>query len=80
MKKKNVVLNGEVGDIKGEKEMKEKVGEKVMIIKQKEKRDKSKKMIGGNGDYVWEKGKLNKKKDVEKEKWLIKGGEEEEEL
>ncbi len=70
----HVVFNGRVGALTGENALKAKVGETVLILHSTATRDTRPHLIGGHGDYVWERGKFDNPPKVDQETWLIAGG------
>ncbi len=70
----HVVFNGAVGSMTGEKAMKARVGETVLIVHAQANRDTRPHLIGGHGDYVWETGKFNNPPEKDIETWFIRGG------
>jgi nitrite reductase (NO-forming) len=70
----HVVFNGGVGSLTGEKAMKAKVGETVLIVHSQANRDTRPHIIGGHGDYVWEQGKFSNPPAKDLETWFVRGG------
>ncbi|WP_274628615.1 copper-containing nitrite reductase [Arvimicrobium flavum] len=70
----HVVFNGKVGALTGERAMKAKVGETVLIVHSQANRDTRPHLIGGHGDYVWEEGKFANPPAKDLETWFIRGG------
>ncbi len=70
----HVVFNGAAGSMTGDKAMKAKVGENVLIIHAQANRDSRPHLIGGHGDYVWEHGKFGNAPQTDFETWFIRGG------
>jgi nitrite reductase (NO-forming) len=70
----HVVFNGAVGALTGDKALKAKVGDNVLIIHAQANRDSRPHLIGGHGDYVWEHGKFGNAPDTDYETWFIRGG------
>ncbi|MDE2384458.1 MAG: nitrite reductase, copper-containing [Alphaproteobacteria bacterium] len=70
----HVVFNGAVGSLTGDKAMKAKVGDNVLIIHAQANRDSRPHLIGGHGDYVWEHGKFGNAPQTDFETWFIRGG------
>ncbi len=70
----HVVFNGKVGALTGENALKAKVGETVLIVHSQANRDTRPHLIGGHGDYVWEKGKFANPPAKDLETWFIRGG------
>ncbi|MEZ4814306.1 MAG: copper-containing nitrite reductase [Bdellovibrionota bacterium] len=70
----HIVLNGKVGALTGDNAMKAKVGETVLIVHSQANRDTRPHLIGGHGDFVWERGSFNDKPETDLETWFIAGG------
>ncbi len=70
----HVVFNGHVGALTGKGAMKANVGETVLIVHSQANRDSRPHLIGGHGDYVWEKGKFTNPPAKDLETWFIRGG------
>ena len=70
----HVVFNGAVGALTGDKALKAKVGDNVLIIHAQANRDSRPHLIGGHGDYVWEHGKFGNAPQTDFETWFIRGG------
>ncbi|MGE0846148.1 MAG: copper-containing nitrite reductase [Flavobacteriaceae bacterium] len=70
----HVVFNGAKGALTGDRAMKAKVGETVLIVHSQANRDTRPHMIGGHGDYVWEAGKFANPPARNLETWFIRGG------
>ena len=51
-----------------------KVGETVLFIHSQANRDTRPHLIGGHGDYVWERGSFNDPPQTNLETWFIAGG------
>jgi nitrite reductase (NO-forming) len=58
----------------GDAALKAKVGETVLIIHSQANRDSRPHLIGGHGDYVWERGKFSDPPLHDLETWFIAGG------
>ena len=58
----------------GEKAMTAKVGETIMIYHSQANRQSFPHLIGGHGDYVWERGNLADAPAQDLETWMIAGG------
>jgi nitrite reductase (NO-forming) len=69
-----VVFNGSKGALTGENAMTAKVGETVMFIHSSANRDSRPHLIGGHGDYVWERGKFSNPPAKDLETWFVAGG------
>lgn len=70
----HVVFNGAVGALTGDKAMKAKVGENVLVVHSTPNRDTRPHIIGGHGDYVWESGKFENAPSLGLETWKVAGG------
>ncbi|MCP4006816.1 MAG: nitrite reductase, copper-containing [bacterium] len=70
----HVVFNGAVGAITGDAAMKAKVGEMVLFVHSQANRDTRPHLIGGHGDYVWERGNIADAPATDLETWFIAGG------
>lgn len=70
----HVVFNGSVGALTGKGALKAKVGETVLFVHSQANRDSRPHLIGGHGDYVWEKGKFSNPPAKDLETWFIRGG------
>ncbi len=70
----HVVFNGAVGALTGDRALKAKVGDNVLIIHAQANRDSRPHLIGGHGDYVWEHGKFGNAPQTDFETWFIRGG------
>jgi nitrite reductase (NO-forming) len=70
----HVVFNGRKGALTGENAMTAKVGETVLFIHSSANRDTRPHLIGGHGDYVWERGKFTNAPATDLETWFVAGG------
>jgi nitrite reductase (NO-forming) len=70
----HVVFNGAVGALTGENALKAKVGETVLFIHSQANRDTRPHLIGGHGDYVWQRGSFADPPETNLETWFIPGG------
>lgn len=70
----HVVFNGSVGSLTGDKALRAKVGETVLMVHAQANRDTRPHLIGGHGDFVWEMGKFNNPPARDLETWFIRGG------
>ncbi|MCJ8322313.1 MAG: nitrite reductase, copper-containing [Rhizobiales bacterium] len=68
------VFNGAVGAITGDNAMTASVGETVLFLHSQANRDTRPHLIGGHGDYVWEKGNFGDDPMTNLETWAIPGG------
>ena len=69
-----VVFNGSVGALTGDNALKAKVGETVLFVHSQANRDSRPHLIGGHGDYVWERGSFADTPETNLETWFIAGG------
>ena len=70
----HVVFNGAVGALTGDNSLTAKVGETVFFIHSQANRDTRPHLIGGHGDYVWERGSFHDPPLTDQETWFIAGG------
>jgi nitrite reductase (NO-forming) len=70
----HIVFNGRVGALTGDNAMKASVGEKVLFIHSQANYDTRPHLIGGHGDFVWERGSFNDAPQTGLETWFIAGG------
>jgi nitrite reductase (NO-forming) len=70
----HIVFNGKVGSLTGENAMTAKVGETVLILHSQANYDTRPHLIGGHGDYVWERGAFDNTPKQGLETWFIPGG------
>lgn len=70
----HVVFNGAVGALTGDNAMTASVGETVLLIHSQANRDTRPHLIGGHGDYVWERGNFRDPPMTDLETWFIAGG------
>ncbi len=70
----HIVFNGKVGALTGDNSMKAKVGESVLFVHSQANYDTRPHLIGGHGDYVWERGSFTDKPQTGLETWSIVGG------
>jgi nitrite reductase (NO-forming) len=70
----HVVFNGAVGALTGDSAMTSSVGETILLIHSQANRDTRPHLIGGHGDYVWERGNFNDAPHTGIETWFIAGG------
>lgn len=68
------VFNGAVGALTGDKALRSKVGNTVLMIHNQANRDTRPHLIGGHGNFVWEAGSFNDAPATNYETWLIRGG------
>ena len=70
----HIVFNGVTGALQGDGKLTANVGENVLIVHSQANRDSYPHLIGGHGDYVWERGSFNNPPDVDLETWAIAAG------
>lgn len=70
----HVVFNGAVGALTGDNAMTASVGETVLLIHAQANRDSRPHLIGGHGDWVWERGSFRDPPLTNLETWFIAGG------
>ncbi len=70
----HIVFNGVTGALQGEGQLTANVGENVLIIHSQANRQSYPHLIGGHGDYVWERGDFNSPPRVDLESWVIAAG------
>ena len=70
----HIVFNGVAGALQGDGQLTANVGENVLIIHSQANRQSYPHLIGGHGDYVWERGGLNSPPRVDLETWVIAAG------
>lgn len=70
----HIVFNGKVGALTGEGALTAAVGETVMFVHSQANYDTRPHIIGGHGDYVWERGSFDDAPDTDLETWFIAGG------
>ena len=70
----HIVFNGAHGALTGDRALKAKVGETVLIIHSQANRDTRPHLIGGHGDWVWETGKFANPPQRDLETWFVRGG------
>jgi len=70
----HVVFNGKVGALTQEHAMTAKVGETVLLIHSQANRPSYPHLIGGHGDYVWERGNFSDPPARDLESWVIAAG------
>lgn len=70
----HVVFNGAVAALTGDKALRSRVGETVLMVHSQANRDSRPHLIGGHGDHVWEMGKFNNPPARDLETWFIRGG------
>lgn len=70
----HIVFNGKVGSLTGENAMTASVGETVLFVHSQANYDTRPHIIGGHGDYVWERGSFDDPPATDLETWFIAGG------
>jgi nitrite reductase (NO-forming) len=70
----HIVFNGVTGALQGDGKLTANVGENVLIVHSQANRDSYPHLIGGHGDYVWERGSFNNPPDLDLETWAIAAG------
>ena len=70
----HVVFNGKVGSLTGENALKANVGDTVLFIHEQANRQSYPHLIGGHGDYVWERGNFSDPPLTNLESWVIGAG------
>ncbi|MDO4641461.1 MAG: copper-containing nitrite reductase [Neisseria sp.] len=70
----HIVFGGKKGAYTGDNALKAKVGETIMLYHSQANRPSYPHLIGGHGDYVWERGNLADKPAQNLESWVIGAG------
>ena len=70
----HIVFNGKTGALQGDGKLTANVGEKVLILHAQANRQSYPHLIGGHGDYVWERGGFNSPPQLDLETWDIAAG------
>ena len=70
----HIVFNGAAGALQGDGQLTARVGENVLIIHAQSNRQSYPHLIGGHGDYVWERGGLGGPPAHDLETWVIAAG------
>ena len=70
----HIVFNGSTGALQGEGQLTAGVGENVLIVHAQANRQSYPHLIGGHGDYVWERGSFNNQPALDLETWVIAAG------
>jgi nitrite reductase (NO-forming) len=70
----HIVFNGTTGALQGDRSLTANVGENVLIIHFQANRQSYPHLIGGHGDFVWERGGFNNPPKVDLESWDIAAG------
>ena len=70
----HIVFNGATGALQGDGALTANVGENVLIVNAQSNRQSYPHLIGGHGDYVWERGGFNDPPELDLETWMIAAG------
>ncbi len=70
----HIVFNGVTGALQGDGKLTADVGENVLIVHSQANRQSYPHLIGGHGDYVWERGSFNNPPAIDLETWDIAAG------
>ena len=70
----HIVFNGVTGALQGDGQLTANVGENLLIIHSQANRQSYPHLIGGHGDYVWERGAFGSPPQVDLETWVIAAG------
>ncbi len=70
----HVVFNGAKGALTGKNALTAKTGETVLFLHAQANRDTRPHLIGGHGDYVWERGSFLDAPLTDLETWFVAGG------
>lgn len=70
----HIVFNGTTGALQGEGTLTATVGENVLIVHSQANRPSYPHLIGGHGDYVWERGSFDNPPALDLESWVISAG------
>jgi nitrite reductase (NO-forming) len=70
----HVSIGGKSFAYTGDRALKGKVGETVLMVHAQANRDSRPHLIGGHGEYVWERGSFNGAPRTDLETWFIAGG------
>ena len=70
----HIVFNGAVGALAGENALTANVGENVLVIHSQANRVSYPHLIGGHGDFVWERGSFDNPPQLGLETWEIAAG------
>ena len=70
----HIVFNGTTGALQGDGQLTARVGENVLIVHAQANRQSYPHLIGGHGDYVWERGGFNNPPALDLETWVIAAG------
>jgi nitrite reductase (NO-forming) len=69
-----IVFNGAIGALTGERALKAKVGERVLFIHSQANRDSRPHLVGGHADLFWQGGSFNDTPLTNLETWFVPGG------
>ena len=70
----HIVFNGSTGALQGDGQLTANVGENVLIVHAQANRQSYPHLIGGHGDYVWERGGFNDPPLLDLETWVVAAG------
>ena len=70
----HIVFNGVTGALQGDGQLTARVGENVLIVHSQANRQSYPHLIGGHGDYVWERGSFNDPPALDLETWMTAAG------
>ena len=70
----HIFFNGVKGGLTGKNAMQAKVGDTVLLIHSQANRQTYPHLIGGHGDYVWERGNFSDAPMTDLESWVISAG------
>ena len=70
----HIVFNGVTGALQGAGQLTANVGENVLIVHAQANRQSYPHLIGGHGDYVWERGGFKDPPELDLETWVIAAG------
>jgi len=70
----HIVFNGKVDSLTGKNALKANVGDTVLLIHEQANRQSYPHLIGGHGDFVWERGNFSDQPQTNLESWVIGAG------
>ena len=70
----HIVFNGSTGALQGDGQLTANVGENILIVHAQANRQSYPHLIGGHGDYVWERGSFSNPPQLDLETWDIAAG------
>ena len=70
----HIVFNGVTGALQGEGQLTANAGDNVLIVHSQANRQSYPHLIGGHGDYVWERGSFTDPPETGLETWVIAAG------